>query len=135
MRQAITVVSDVTHVNELLDGSSVNQVHLMPSGGRLRLDLELTRACRELQTVVRRGFMTKAKTPWIKCRLSLGSITEATVERVADTGVASAPLLSCEAVPGGYTLVVINHDGLQLSLRLEQLDGHFVDVGNPIQSP
>ena len=135
MEQLITVVSDVKNLSELLEGSSIDEARLTPSGGRLRLDLELTRACLELQPVARRGFMTRTKTPWVKSRLTMSPILDASVRRLADSPTVHTPLLSCEAIPGGYRLVVTAPDGLQLHLTLEQLDGHFADVGKPIESP
>ena len=135
MEQRISVVSDVKNLSELLNGASVDQARLVPSGGRLRLELELTRACPELATVVRRGLLTRTKTPWVKSRLVLDQIKDAAVQRLVDTPPDQTPLLSCEAIPGGYQLVVTAPDGLHLQLTLEQLDGQFADVGKPIESP
>ncbi|MBI3010993.1 MAG: hypothetical protein HYY58_00670 [Candidatus Omnitrophica bacterium] len=135
MEKAIAVLTDVKDLSEVLDGASVDRVCLIPSGGRLRLEMELTRACPELNTVVRRGFLTKTKTPWVKGRLSLGQIKDASVERMAETPADQPPLLLCETVPGGYTLVVTSPDGLRLSLTLEQLEGQFADIGRPVDSP
>ena len=135
MEQAIALVSDVKNLSELLDGASVDQTRLVPIGGRLRLEIELTRACPELQTVVRRGFLTRTKTPWVKGCLTLNQVTDAAVRHVADASPGQAPLLTCEAIPGGYRLVVTAPDGLQLQLTLEQLNGQFADVGKPIESP
>ena len=135
MEQAISVVSDVKNLGELLDGASVDQARLIPRGGRLRLEMELTRACPELQTAVRRSFLTRTKTPWVKSRLALDQIKEAAVQRLVDAPPDQVPLLSCEAIPGGYQLVVTAPDGLRLQLSLEQLDGQFTDVGQPMGSP
>jgi hypothetical protein len=135
MEREIHVLSDVKDLSELIDGASVDQARLIPSGRRLSLEMSLTRACPELQTVVRRGLLTRTKTPWVKSRLTLNQITEASVQRLIDTPAESASLLSCEAIQGGYTLVVTSPDGLRLSLTLEQLDGRFMDVGAPIDSP
>ena len=135
MERAISVLSDVKDLSELLEGASVDQARLTPSGGRLKLEMELTRACPELQTVMRRGVITRTKTPWVKSCLTLSQIKDASVRRLTDAPPGETPLLSCEAIPGGYTLVVMSHDGLRVSLTLEQLNGQFADVGNPIESP
>jgi hypothetical protein len=131
MEQSINVVSDLKNLSELLGGSTVDQARLVPSGGRLRLELDLTRACRELVTTERRGFLKRPKTPWMKSRLTLEPIAEAMVQRVTESSPSPEPLIACEAVPGGYQLVVTSPDGLRLSMRLEQLSGRFVDLGEP----
>ena len=135
MKRTIAVVNDMKDLSELLNGARVEQASLVPSGGRLRLEMELTRACPELQTAVRRGLLTRTKTPWVKSRLTLNQIKDASVQRLTETPPGETPLLSCEAIPGGYTLVVTSPDGLRLSLALEQLIGQFADVGSPIESP
>lgn len=135
MEQTIAVVSDVKNVSELLEGASVDGARLVPAGGRLRLEMDLTRACPELQTVVRKGFMTRTKTPWTKSRLTLEAIKDVAIQRAADVPSTQAPLLSCDAVPGGYSLTVTAHDGLRLQLTLEQLTGRFMDVGQPVEAP
>ena len=135
MDRTIRVISDVKDLSELLDGASVDHARLVPSGARLRLEVELTRACAELQTVARRGWFTKTKTPWVKSRLSFAHIKDASIQRVEETPVQQVPLLSCEAIAGGYTLVMTSPDGLRLTVVLEQLDGQFADFGQPITSP
>ena len=135
MEQVITFVTDVKNLGELLDGASVDQARVVPSGGRLRLELELTRACPELATVVKRGLLARTKTPWVKSRLVLNQIKDVAVQRLVDAPPDQVPLLSCEAIPGGYQVVVTAPDGLRLQLILEQLDGQFTDVGQPIASP
>ncbi len=134
MERTIAVLSDVKDLSELLHGASVEQARLVPSGGRLRLEMELTRACAEMPAVAHRGFMGRIKIPWVKSRLSLGQIKDAAVQRLSHAPPAQTSLLSCEAVAGGYTLVVTSPDGLRLSLTLEQLNGQFADLGQPITS-
>jgi len=135
MERTIGVLTDVKDLSEWLDGSRVDQARLVPSSGRLRLELELTRACPELSTTARRGFLTRTKTPWVRCHLAFNQVTEASVQHLTEPRPGETSLLSCEAVAGGYQLVVTAPDGLQLVLKLEQLDGHFVDTGTPIASP
>ena len=135
MEQIIAVVSDVKNISELLEGASVDAARLVPSGGRLRLEMDLTRACPELQTRVRRGFVTRTKTPWTKSRLVLEEVAEASMTHADDRPAEQIPLLSCDAVPGGYTLTVHSPDGLRLQLRLEQLTGRFVDTASPGEAP
>ena len=135
MERTISVLNDVKDLSELLEGASVDQARLAPSSGRLQLELDLTRACPELETVVRRGFSTRTKTPWVKSRLTLSQVKGASVQHLTDVSPTQSPLLSCEAIPGGYALVVTGHDGLRLSLTLEQLNGQFADVGKPVESP
>ena len=135
MERTIAVVSDVKTLGELLNGAGVEQTRLVPSGGTLYLDMELIRACPELKTEVRRGLMTKTNIPWVKSRLRLNRIQDATVQRLTDGAPDQSPLLVCDAVPGGYTLVVTSPDGLRLSLKLETLDGQFADVGQPTHAP
>lgn len=135
MERAIGVVTDVKDLGELLSGAMVDQARLSPSAGRLRLELELTRAMPERTTVVRRGLFSRATTPWIKSRLVLEQIQQVGIQRLTETSVEQSPLLVCDAVPGGYTLTVTSPDGLRLSVSLEQLSGRFSDVGQPIESP
>ena len=135
MEQAIAVLSDLKNVSELLEGASIEQARLVPSIGRLQLELEVTRACPELKTTVRRGLMRKTTIPWVKSRLTVGQITGVSIQRAAEAPAGQTPVLACEAVPGGYTLTVTSPDGLQLTLALDQLQGQFADLGRPIGSP
>jgi len=135
MERAITLVTDVKDLSELLNGASIEQAQLVPDRGRLQLVLELTRAMTERQQVVRHGLIRRVKTPWTKCRLMFNRIGTVTVKRLTDLAPDQTPLLSCDAVKGGYQLTVQAPDGLQFVLGLEQLDGAFADIGNPIESP
>ena len=138
MEQGLSVVSDIKNLSELLDGACVGHMRLAPNGGRLRLEMELTRACREMQPVARRGVFGRPKTPWMKCRLTLNQAKEASVVHLAFMplqGPPQEPLLACEAVAGGYQLVVTTPERLRLTVTLEQLDGQFADVGGPVESP
>ena len=135
MERAITVLGDIKDLSELLQGASLDQVRLLPGNGRMRLELELTRACPELQPAGGRKWGFRAKVPWVKSRLVLQQVSDASVRRLDDGSPAQVSLLACDAVLGGYTLAVTSHDGLQLVLTLEQLDGEFRDVGKPVESP
>ena len=135
MERAITVLSDIKDLSELLDGARIDQVRLVPDGGRLRVEMELTRACPELKTTVRVGLRRRVKVPWVKSRLSLAHIKDASVQRLEDGPADQTPLLSCEAVSGGYACDVTGLDGLQLSLSLEQLSGEFADTSSPADAP
>ena len=132
MERTLTVLTDVKDLGELLGGANIDLARLVPSGRRLRLELELTRACPELQTVVRRAFVTRTKTPWVKSRLTFDHVQDAAVQRLAEAPAGQAPVLSCEAIPGGYTLTVTSPDGLRLVLTLAQLSGQFADVSQPL---
>ena len=135
MERAITLVTDVKDLSDLLDGAGVDEARLVSVGGRMQLGLHLTRAMIERQQVVRAGFLKKMKTPWTKCDLTLKGITTIAIKRVTDAPPDQTPLLSCDAVKGGYQLIVQGPDGLQFVLGLEQLDGTFVDIGSPIEAP
>lgn len=135
MERTVTVLTDVKDLGELLNGSRVDQAQLIPSGGRIQLVLDLTRAMVERQQVVKHGLFRRLKTPWTKCRLTLQGIKSMTVKRLTDLAPDQTPLLSCDAVSGGYQLTVQAPDGLQFVLGLEQLDGSFADIGNPIEAP
>lgn len=135
MERAITVLSDVTTLSELLNGARVDQARLIPLGGRLRLELDVTRACPELQTMERRGLVTRRRIPWVMSRLRLDQIKDAAVQRLDGLPPGQNPLLSCEAIPGGYRFVVTTADGLQLQMVLEALDGQFTDTGTPTHTP
>ena len=132
MQQTISVISDVKNLGELLDGARVDDAQVLPGGGRLRLELALTRACRERPPVGRRGLLTHAKPPEVKSRLVLGQITAASIQRRSGASEDHAPFVVCEAVAGGYEIRVAAPDGLRLRLTLEQLDGQFADVGEPV---
>ena len=135
MERSIAVVTDVKDLSDLLSGARVDQAQLVPSAGRLQLVVDLTRAMLEQQHVVRRGLIKRLKTPWTKCQLTLNEVTAVTVKRVTDTAPDQTPLLSCDAVKGGYQVTVQAPDGLQFVLGLERLAGTFSDVGSPIDSP
>ena len=134
MERAIAVLTDVKDLGELLQGASLEEVHVEPVGGRLQLALELTRAVIERQTVVRAGWFRRAKTPWTKSQLTLKGINALTIRRLTETSPNHVPLLACDAVQGGYQLTVRALDGLQFVLGLSQLEGSFRDVGNLIES-
>ena len=144
MERAIRVLGDIKDLSELLQGASLDQARLLPatasaaggpgpSNGRLRLELELTRACPELQAPGGRGWGFRPRVPWVKSRLVLQQVSGASVQRLDDGSPAQVSLLACDAVSGGYTLSVTSHDGLQLVLTLEQLDGEFKDIGQPAE--
>ena len=135
MERAIAVVNDVTDLSELLDGARVDRARLVPEGGRLRLELELTRACRELQTVVRRGLLKRSTTPWAKSRVVLDRVSEAMVQRLVEMPPEPIPLLTCEAVAGGYQLTVTTSDGLRVDVTLAALSGRFMDTAAPVEFP
>ena len=135
MERAIAVVNDVTDLSALLDGARIDQARVVPEGGRLRLEVELTRACRELQTVVRRGLLMRTQTPWAKSRVVLDRVSEAVVQRLPDAPSDQVPLFACEAIPGGYRLTVTAPDGLRLQATLGALSGRFADTTAPMASP
>ena len=134
MERKVTVLSDIKDLGELLGGSRVEQARLLPSNGALQLVLDFTRAMPERASAVRQGFVKKVRTPFTKCQLTLGKVRQAAVKRVDDPA-SEQPLLSCDAITGGYQLTVQTPDGLQLVLQLEQLTGAFADVGEPIETP
>src|SRR3989338_5460733 len=131
----ISVLGDVKDLSEILQGASLDQVRLRPDGGRLRLEAELTRACSELRPAGRGGFGLRPRVPWVKSRLTLGEIRDVSVQRLDDGSPAQMSLLACDAIPGGYTLSIMSHDGLKLVLTLDQLRGQFADVGKPAAAP
>ena len=135
MERAINVLTDVKDLSEWLKGSRVDEAKLEPSTGQLAFTLELTRAMTERQTRARQGLFMRTKTPWIRCRLTLHHIGDARIKRLTDQAPNDTPLLTCEAVKGGYQLTVQAEDGLQFILNLDQLDGTFTDVGSPIDAP
>ena len=135
MNKSIVVLSDVKDLAELLDGAGVEQANVVPAGGRLELVIEGTRAMVEQPPVVRGGVFKRAKTPWTKYRLTLTHITRVTVTRAEHSSADHAPLLACDAVPGGYELTVQAPDGLRLVVGLEQLEGTFADIGSVVQVP
>lgn len=134
MERAIAVLNDIKDLSEMLDGARIDQARVTSSGGHLRFELELTRAMVEEAPAAHRGFFTRAKTPWVKSRLSLDQVQDVAVQPLSDRSPQQVPLLNCEAIPGGYRLVVTAPDGLQLSLTLGQLTGRFQDVSGPLTS-
>jgi hypothetical protein len=135
MQRTISVVSDVKDLSEVLNGASVDQARFVSSGGRLRLEMELTRAMVERQQVIRQGWFKRFRTPWIKSRLVLEQIQDVAVQHLSDQPPEQLPLLACDAIAGGYQFVVTSPEGLRLQLTLEQLQGQFEDIGSPIESP
>lgn len=120
MEHAIAVLSDVSHLSGILGGAVFGAARLVPSGSRLRLELELLPA----PSAGRRRGAPAAATH----RLILEQVTEATLRHVA-TVPTDQPLVSCEAVRGGYQVVVAAPDGLRLELSVEQLSGRLVALG------
>ena len=84
MERLISAFSDVKSLSELLDGASVDRSRWAPHDGALRLELELTRACRELKTSRRPGLFAKTRVPWVRSRLTLDHVTDVVVQRVSD---------------------------------------------------
>ena len=135
MKRTISSSGDVQGLGELLNGASVDRSRFALDGGALCLELELTRACLELKTSVRRGFVTRTRVPWMKSRLTLEQVTAVVVLRVSDALPQEQPVLLCEPAAVGYRVIVTNHDGLQLHLTMTQLAGIFEDIGKPIDPP
>ena len=135
IERTIGVVSDIHDIGELLEGATLDEARCEPRAGRMELVLELTRAMRERQVTVRQGLRRRIKTPWTKCRLTLSGINRVAVKRLTDLAPDQTPLVSCDAVPGGYQVLVRDADGLQLVLGMATLQGQFSDVGSPIESP
>jgi hypothetical protein len=121
MQRTVSVLGDVKDLGDLLEGASIDSAKLLPAGQYLRLDMELTRACRELP-----------KSPWARSRLTLGLIKDVAVGRAPEVPGAHPSLIGCEAVAGGYRLTVTSRDRLQLSLTLDRLSGEFSDIGQPV---
>ena len=135
MERTIGLLTDVKDLSDLLQGARLDQVQVTPMGGILQLAVGLTRAMLEQQQVVRSGFLRRLKTPWTKCELRFARVKVLTITRVTDQAPDHAPLLACDAISGGYQLTVQAPDGLQLTLGMDQLDGRFADLGNPIENP
>ena len=132
MERAIRVMGDVKDLNDWLRGAGLNEARLVPSGDRVSLVVDLTRAMFE-QPPVRRGLF-KQQTPWTACRLTLNGITQSTVKRV-ETAPDETPLIACDAIHNGYQCTVQAPDGMQFVLTMETLDGRLTDVGSPIAAP
>ena len=130
MERTIQVLGDIKDLSELLQGASIDKMRLLPSGGRLKLDVELTRACFEMAPSGK-GSGFSRKVPWVKSRLVLGQIRDAAFEP-AQNGAAEAALLACDSIGGGYTLSVASQSGLRLVMNMDALQGEFQDVGNPV---
>ena len=130
MERTIEVLGDIKDLSELLGAASIDQIRLFPAGGRLKLDLELTRACLEAVPAGGSGGFRR-KTPWVKSRLVLNQIRNAAFERL-ESGSSQVSMLACDSIGGGYTFSVTSHDGLRLVLNLEALKGEFQDIGKPI---
>ena len=135
MERAIKVLTDIKDLAELLSGASVEHTRVAAAAGRLSLEMELTRAMPEHRQVVRQGLFRRTRTPWSRSRLTLHGVSDVTVQQSADRAPSPEPLLTCDAVPGGYTLMVTAPGGLQLACRMDQLEGGFSDVGQPIDAP
>ncbi len=129
MERTLSVLGDIKDLSELLSGASIDQIRLSPAGGRLKLDLELTRAC--VEAVPAGGGGSRRKAPWVKSRLVLNQIRDAAFERL-ESGSSQVSMLACDSIGGGYTFSVTSHDGLRLVLNLEALKGEFQDIGKPI---
>lgn len=132
MERRISVVGDLKDLSDLLAGASVEQTRLLPEGGLLRLEMELTRACIEAPLEQRGLFGSRKKIPWVKSSFTLNRITRVLLQHLPQAQARQAPLLVCDSVSGGYTVGLTSPDGLYLLLTLEQLDGSFTDVGRPV---
>lgn len=135
MERTFTYLTDIKDASEWLAGARVERAQLAPTGRAMRLTLELTRAMLEQQREVRQGFFRRTKTPFAACRVTLNGLHDVTITHLADQPPNDTPLLSCEAVSGGYQITVQAPDGLQIVARAEQLDGAFEDVGHPMETP
>lgn len=133
MEWTINVLGDIKDLSEMLQGASADSLRLQPAGGRMQLELELTRACPELASAQGRGF-GRARVPFVKSRLVLNHIREAAVQRLDDGSPDRLSLLACDAIAGGYVVSIVSHDGLKLVLTVDQLQGQFSDMGKPVDS-
>lgn len=130
MERAIQVLGDIKDLSELLQGASIDKMRLQASGERLKLDLELTRACLE-GTPAGSAKPFGRKIPWVKSRLTLSDIRDAAFE-YAQSGSSQVSLLACDSIEKGYTLSVTSQEGLRLVMSLDTLRGAFEDVGEPV---
>lgn len=135
MERAIKVLTDVKDLSELLAGAGVEDAQVRAGGDGLQLTARLLRAMPERKTLVKQGLFRRPKTPWSRCEVTLSHITSVSVKHLTDMAPDQTPLMTCEAVAGGYQFTLQAPDGLQLMLQLDQLDGSFADVGSPIESP
>lgn len=133
MERTVTVLSDIKDLNELLQGARVDRFRILPSGGRLRLDLELTRVCLESAVASPGGFFRR-KVPWVKSRLVLDQIRDAAFER-AESASADVSLLACDSISGGYALSVTSQEGMRIMMNCDGLSGLFEDIGKPKAAP
>ena len=134
MERAITVLTDVNDLEQLLQGARIEQANLRTVGGRSELSLELTRAMME-RVPEKRGLFRRSKVPWTKSRLTLRQITATTVIPPTDVPATEMPVVSAQAAVGGYRVIVKTPEGMQMVLTADQLDGTFADIGAPIESP
>ena len=134
MERAITVLTDVNDLEQLLQGARIEQANLRTVGGRSELSLELTRAMME-RSPEKRGLFRRSKVPWTKSRLTLRQITATTVIPPTDVPANEMPVVSAQAAVGGYQVIVKTPEGMQMVLTADQLDGTFADIGAPIESP
>ncbi|GEM_PF-3327858 len=135
MERTLQVVTDVQDLADLLQGASVDRVHLAAAGGQMEVVVALTRALLERQEVVQRGLFRRLRTPWTKCELRVSRVASATVAHVTEAQVDHAPVVHCEAVGQGYRLAIQAPDGLQVVVTADQLQGTFADVGHIIETP
>jgi len=132
MERTITVLTDLKDLSELLHGATLQATRGVPAGGALQLIFEFTRELVEHQPTEHRGWRHRVNIPRTPCELRLSRITTVTVRRSSERSSASLPLLSCDAVPGGYQLTVQAPDGLQVVVGMTQLDGTFADLGTSV---
>lgn len=130
MERAIEVLGDIKDLSELLQGAGIDKMRLLASGGRLKLDLELTRLCAGALPSGQ-GNLLRRKMLWVKSRLVLSRIRDAAFER-AQGSASRVSLLACDSIEGGYTLSVTSREGLRLVMSLDALQGQFQDVGQPV---
>ncbi len=135
MERRLTVLSDLKDLDALLRDASVDEARVSQTSAGCELVIDVTRAMPERQTTVRRGLLKRVKIPWTKSQLTLRHVRTATAKRLIDLPSSDVPLLSAQAVAGGYEITIQAPDGLQVVAVVDRIEGTFVDVGEPIESP
>lgn len=135
MERNISQLTDLESLSEFLNGASIEQTRFVPHDKALQCHIELIRACPEMKSQKRSGFLTRSKVPWVKSRLTLNGIQEISVERVEQLSIEAEPLIVCTENSENIRLVVNNPDGLRLNLTLPSVNGKFEDIGELVENP
>jgi hypothetical protein len=120
MQRSIRVLSDVCTVADLLAGGRIESMDVAAQRGSSTVSVVLKRPQIEAETD-----RSAKRVPVVTSTLVFRGVAEINTQPAVPQG--QVPLVSCEAVPGGYVCALDAPPGQQTLLKMPALEGFFQD--------